>query len=378
MKRIYYIFFFATLLYSCEKPISESQSENFIKFFGSGYDSKGNDVIQLSDGGYLYTGYDKVNNVDYQVFVGKVDKNGNLVWSNTYGKANFKEEGKVVKAVSDGFLIAGTSVSTVGSSNITHSFILKTNTNGDSLWYKEFGKSNFSITVNDIVATESNIFIAGQSDSSAVDKSDYFVSKLNIAADKVWEKYYSIGSNSAFKKLFLKDNNVVLIGTDGLDNRISIVSVLQSNGNPINFEKNGANNESAADATLIEDQLYLVSNSSQSGTKLSKLNANNSEVWHTESISSITGKTVTYNANGTLMLCGESIVDGNSEINFIQINADGSTNYGDQYFRTLQGTVGKIVKTWDNGLIIVGTTNSTYGTNVQLIKTDKDYFMLKN
>src|SRR3989339_794940 len=79
MKRNYYVYILAVMLFSCEKPIYEFQSHNFIKYFGSGYESKGNDVIEISDASYVLTGYDKVNGFDYQVFAAKVDKNGNMI-----------------------------------------------------------------------------------------------------------------------------------------------------------------------------------------------------------------------------------------------------------------------------------------------------------
>jgi hypothetical protein len=77
------------------------------------------------------------------------------------------------------------------------------------------------------------------------------------------------------------------------------------------------------------------------------------------------------------MICGESIVDGNSIINCIKVDANGSAEYGSQSFRTFQGTISRIIQTKDKGLILVGTTNPTFGANVQLIKTDMDLFLLK-
>jgi hypothetical protein len=376
MKRSYFIFFLATLLISCEKPISDFQSKNFIKFFGSGFESKGNDVIELSDGGYVFTGYDKINVSDQQIFAGKVDKNGNLIWSNTYGKNNAKAEGKIVKATSDGFLIAGTSIPT--SSSITRSFIMKVNTYGDSLWYKEIDDSTYSIVVNDILVTSSNIYVAGQSYKSNASKSDYYRAKLNTSGELLYGKSSFLASNSSYKRIFQQqDNNLLLVGTFGESNLISIVPIDQNTMNETSPTNTVTPGETAADATLNGDKLYLLINKNQTSLKLSKLNSGYIEEWQTETINSITGKSVVYNVDGTLMIGGESVDDlGNSLINFIKINSDGSV-YNGQTYRTFLGTIGRLIQTSDNGLIMVGTTNETYGKNVQLIKTDKDYFMLK-
>ena len=374
MKRSCFIFFLATLFISCEKPISDFQSKNFIKFFGSGFESKGNDVIELSDGGYVFTGYDKINISDQQIFAGKVDKNGNLIWSNTYGKNNAKEEGKIVKVVSDGFLIAGTSIPT--NSSIIHSFIMKVDTYGDSLWYKEFDDPSYSIVVNDILVTSSNIYVVGQSYKSNASKSDYYRAKLDISGEFIYGKSSFLASNSSYKRIFQQQvNNLLLIGIFGGNNVISIVPIDQNTMNETSPTNTITDNEIAADATLNGDKLYLLINKNQTSLKLSKLNSGYIEEWQTETINSITGKSVVYNIDGTLMIGGESVDDlGNSLINFIKINVDGSLQ---QFYRTFHGTIGRLMQTNDNGLIMVGTTNETYGKNVQLIKTDKDYFMLK-
>lgn len=378
MKRVYYILFFAVVFFSCEKPISDFQSENFIKIFGSGYESKGNDVIEISSGGYLLTGYDNLNGNNQQIFVAKVDENGNLIWSNAFGSSDYWEEGKVVKEVSDGFIIAGISKSNSGTS-ITHSFIMKTSFDGDSLWYKEFGDATYSIVVNDIIVTSSNIFVAGQSNKTDVNKTDFYLAKLDLSGVFMHEESRIIATNSSYQRLFLQsDDNLLFIGTKGDDKVVYMVSVNQSTMNETNIFNTITPNESAADACLASDQLFLLKNGQSGGSNLSKLNSGNSEVWLSETFNSIVGKSVAYCSDGSLMVCGEAVDDGGlSIIKFIKVNADGTVYMNVDYFKTFLGTVEKVIQTKDRGLIMVGATNSTYGTNVQLIKTDKDYFMLK-
>lgn len=377
MKRIYYILFLATALISCEKPISEFQSKNFIKFFGSGYESRGNDVIELSGGGYLLAGYDKLNGTDQQIFVAKVDENGNLIWSKTYGNSDNWEEGKIVKEVSDGFLIAGISKTNSGA-GIIHSFIMKTSFDGDSLWYKEFGDPTYNIVVNDIAVNDNNIFVTGQSNKLDANITEFYSAKLDNSGTRVWEFSNFPKTNSFFKRIFIQgDDNLLLIGYYGVSKVISIVSVLQSNGNAITTENTTVLDESIGDAYFADDQLYLLKNT-QSGSCLTKLNAGFGQVWLSETFNSVLGRSIAYNDDGTLMVCGDIDEGGLSKIKFIKVNADGTVYMNVDYFKTFLGTARKIIQTKDKGLILVGSTNATYGINVQLIKTDKDYFMLKN
>jgi hypothetical protein len=106
------------------------------------------------------------------------------------------------------------------------------------------------------------------------------------------------------------------------------------------------------------------------------MNSNFEEEWQTQSISSITGKTIVPGVDDKQILLGESIDATNFLINTILVNSDGSIENGND-FRTLLGSVETAKPTLDGGLILIGSTNATFGTNVQLIKTGQDLYLLK-
>jgi hypothetical protein len=371
MKRIYSIFFLTVLLYSCEQPISDFQSENFLKYFGSGFESRGYDVIQLADGTYVLTGYDQPTDGNNQVFVAKTDENGNETWSYTYGTTSNQEAGKVVKEVADGFIIAGTSV----TDTLIHSFLLKIGTNGDSLWYKEFGDSTINIVVNDINVDSECIIVAGHTIRTLKTETDYYFAKLSLNGEKLWEREPFDESNSSFKKVFFDGNDYLFIGDDGIENNISIVPV-NNFGVARDAENLGTAGETVADARLENNQLYILANA-PSYTKLLKISTGFVEEWQTESINSISGKTFTYSENGMLLVLGETIVQTNTLINTIEVDDSGITDYGSNSFRTIQGSIENVKFTTDKGFIIIGSTNATFGTKLQLIKTDRDLFLLR-
>lgn len=375
MKRVYCIILFTSILFACEKPISEFQSKNFVKFFGSGYESKGNDVIELSGGGYLVVGSDLVNNTDYQTFACKIDADGNLIWSNTYGEGTLKDEGTTVREVSDGFIISGTSVETGG---LIHSFLMKINQYGDVRWTKLVGKQDCDITVNDIIVDGNSIYLAGSSDTLLANKTDYYISKLDTSGNKIWDKHFQISLNSSFRRIFSKNDDLVLVGTDGTSGKISIFFCPKTHFGLNNSKPAGNNGEITADAFFSGNQLLILLNNGVSSSALENLNTGLSQVWRTDDINSIVAKSVTLKNDGTAIIAGENTLEGTTYINFIKVDNNGEVYYGNDVFRTFQGNVGKVLKTNDDGLILVGTTASTFGKTIQLIKTDKDYFMLKN
>ncbi len=370
MKRLYYILIITAVLLSCEKPISDFQSENFIKMFGSGYSSKGNDVIQLSEGGYLITGYDLVNNIDQMIYVAKIDEKGNLIWEKTYGIQGNVNEGKVVKEVTDGYIVAATSL----KNGITYPVILKLDNDGNEIYTRELNSSDYSIVPLDILVSDNSIYTAGYSDKTNSGHTDFYMSKLDLNGNLLIGKQpFTIASNSFFKKIFTKNDRLLLLGTDGVNNNITINEANTDLGNF--FSEPFGNSEQLVDAAVSFMGLFTLSTSNATKTKLSLLNDSYNEVWSYTNVD-LKAKSVTCRYDGSVIICAEEVVDEISYIHFLKISNGALTN-GDAYFKTFPGTVSKMIETKDKGYILIGSTNETYGMNIQLIKTDKDYFMLK-
>ena len=71
--------------------------------YGGIYDDVGNSVIQNPDSTYMIVGYTSSFGAGQQnVYLIKIDKNGNLLWSRTYGGNNF-ESGNDIKRNSLGY-----------------------------------------------------------------------------------------------------------------------------------------------------------------------------------------------------------------------------------------------------------------------------------
>lgn len=371
MKRLYYILIITAVLFSCEKPISDFQSDNFIKIFGSGYKSKGNDVIELSGGGYLITGYDVLNNSDQMIYVAKVDKNGNLVWQKKYGIVGNVNEGKVVKEVADGYIIAGTSM----KAGITYPIIVKLDFDGNEIFTKEHKGKKYSITLTDIVIVDNNISISGYSDSTKTGQTDNFIALLNESADTLWTQSWAYATNSLLSRVFYKNNELLFLGTYGLNNCISVAEIPKTYFSISNYKPVGSD-ETLVDAAVSYMGLFTLSKSTSAKTKLTLLNDSYAPIWSYVN-NDLEAKSLTFRYDGTVLICAEKDDNGINYIHFLKVS-NGALSNGDGFFKTFPGTVSKMIETRDKGYILIGSTNDTYGMNIQLIKTDKDFFMLKN
>lgn len=372
MKRGFFIYMLAFTLFSCEPTISEFQSENYLKLFGSGYECRGSDVIELADGSCVLTGYDRQENDDEQILLVKVDENGNQIWFNNYGNTEIDDQGVVVREVSDGLLAVGIS----DSAGIARPFILKAGANGDSLWYKTFGSQDTDIMVEDVALDETSMYVAGYAIQPGNSLTSRYSARLSLDGELMWQYFYTLNSNSSFRRVYLRENHVLLLGDDGQEDKISMVIADKSSGVPADEKKLDAVGETLADAMLTGEALFILANGA-SGMLLYKLSLSFDVVWETEPIDAITGKTMALQGNGSMILLGEDVFEGASRINPVEVSESGVTAYGSEEFRTIPGTVSRMRPANNNCLIMIGSTNATFGTNAQLIKTGADLFLLK-
>ena len=108
------------------------------KTYGGANFDYGNSIEQTSDGGFILTGNtNSFGLVNADVLLMKLDNDGNVSWTKTYGGTE-TDYGHYVKQTNDGgFVIAGQSNSWNGD-NIDAYFI-RTDNQGDTLWTKVFG-----------------------------------------------------------------------------------------------------------------------------------------------------------------------------------------------------------------------------------------------
>jgi hypothetical protein len=91
-----------------------------------------NDVKQTVDGGYIITGSDY-----YDAFLTKTDALGNILWSKGYG-GTYIDRGVAIEQTNDGgYIITGNIYNSDSSYHYSH--LIKTDSNGDTLWVKTFG-----------------------------------------------------------------------------------------------------------------------------------------------------------------------------------------------------------------------------------------------
>jgi hypothetical protein len=265
---------------------------------------------------------------------------------------------------------------------VTHTFLLKVDdATGDTLKYRTFGDSKFNLYVDDMQVDGDFIYLVGQYDSLNANLKSGFIMKLNSSLESVQPISFSkiakgvTAENKIYTHVFVKDNLLYSIC-----NNFKTSTILSST-----FDFNLTSTTlpivdltPASDVIMVDGNYCMLVNDGQSATTLYNISTDCIKLWNSEPITEFQGKSVAHNSDGTFMVCGINADQfGNSSIKFCKLNSDGSLQYGQDYFRTIPGDVKRIIQTKDEGLILIGSTNQIFGTTIQLIKTDKDYFMLK-
>jgi hypothetical protein len=112
------------------------------KIYGGPYYDAGRWVCQTSDHGFFVAGLASPNsNTEWDICVLKTDSSGNILWNYTYGGG--EEDGVVTGRPTDdgGYILAGYTASF--SAGYMDAWLLKLDSDGDTLWTKTFGGEGY-------------------------------------------------------------------------------------------------------------------------------------------------------------------------------------------------------------------------------------------
>ncbi len=172
--------------------IKTDQSGNiiWINGYGGNNDDEGNSVVQTSDGGYVACGYTKsYGSGGNDVYLLKVDANGNQLWDRVFGGTSDEEVYSMVLTDDGGFLLAGaTSSFGSGSRDI---WLIKTDASGNQQWTKTIGGLSSDGARSISKTFDGGYIITGWTFSygpGAV--GNVWLVKTDTAGNMVWNKFF--------------------------------------------------------------------------------------------------------------------------------------------------------------------------------------------
>jgi len=146
--------------------------------YGGGTWDFGYAVEQTTDGGYIVTGYTRSFGAGLDdVYLIKTDSLGNMLWTKTYGGADFDHGYAVRQTTDSGYMVAGyTNSFGAGSYDV---YLIKTNANGDTLWTKTYGGGGWDEAYAVRQTTDGGYIVAGYAGSFGAGAGDVYLIKTD-------------------------------------------------------------------------------------------------------------------------------------------------------------------------------------------------------
>ncbi|TFB09581.1 T9SS type A sorting domain-containing protein [Candidatus Marinimicrobia bacterium MT.SAG.3] len=149
------------------------------KTYGYSYNEETYSVDQTIDNGYIIVGKSgSFVNYDGDLWILKIDENGNQVWDKTYTSGSSSEGRSVQQTMDGGFIIVGWN-RLPGKGN--DFWILKTNVEGDTLWTRSYGGSGFDSGYDIEQTPDQGFIVTGDTRSYGNGGSDIWLIKMSVA-----------------------------------------------------------------------------------------------------------------------------------------------------------------------------------------------------
>jgi hypothetical protein len=175
------------------------------KTLGGSDDDQAKDIQQTIDGGYIVTGHSRsddgdltFNNGSWDVWVIKLDNNGNVTWQKTLGGSNEDASWSIQQTTDGGYIIAGQTSSNdgdlTGNNGFVDFWVVKLDELGSISWQKSLGGTGDDRANSIQQTTDGGYILTGRSSSNDGDVTgnnglyDFWVVKLDSAGNFDWQK----------------------------------------------------------------------------------------------------------------------------------------------------------------------------------------------
>lgn len=156
-------------------------------------------VTATPDGGFLVLGHTSSFGQGFSdMYLLRLDQNGNLIWSRTYGTDKI-ERGISVNQFSNGDLLLSGDVEPgpFGGKDI---YLVRTDANGSMQWTKRIGKSGHDQVFNTQIANDDGFICAGAT-TSVSGSFDAYVFKANSAGAIQMSSIYGDAANDSYQNI---------------------------------------------------------------------------------------------------------------------------------------------------------------------------------
>lgn len=146
-------------------------------------------AIPTSDGGFVAVGYTySFGAGDVDLFAVKTDGAGDTLWMRAYGGPSMDYGHGICETDDGSYVLAGYTMSFgAGREDV---YLLKLDADGDTLWVRTYGGSGLDEAKSVCFTSDGHIVVAGQTESFGSGRSDVYLLKLGADGDTVWTRVF--------------------------------------------------------------------------------------------------------------------------------------------------------------------------------------------
>jgi hypothetical protein len=215
--------------------VNSDGDEQWTKHYGGSNAETGYGVVELSDGGFIITGSTSSGSIgNSDLWLLRTDSDGDTLWTRKYDFHGGMDRGDAIVSATDGDFVIGGRTWNGTYANLLG---LRVDSLGNQIWASEFGTPSLSEFAESIAMTDDNGFVIGG--GSGTSSFDFYVVRLNSAGDSLWAALYDGPAGDSDDCYEIKVDGVMIyafgysdIANPGYDPEYWVVNIIdQTPGN---------------------------------------------------------------------------------------------------------------------------------------------------
>jgi hypothetical protein len=195
--------------------LNPDKSVAWQNIFGDSDEENSGSFVHTSDGGFLLAGTTRSFTTSTQVYLIKVDQNGNKIWEKNFGGSGGDAGKKIIPTKDGNYMILGTT-SSKGSGDFDV-YLIKVNGNGDIIWDKTHGGPMWDEGTDIAELSDGSFILSGYTLSySVAGGHDWLLLKVNESGDFVWRKTFGAQYQDYAGRIAVANDGFVIAGTTDL------------------------------------------------------------------------------------------------------------------------------------------------------------------
>jgi len=182
------------------------------KAFGGVADECAYGIVETADKGLAIAGFTSTTkNFDENAWVLKLDAEGNKLWENTFGQSGKDYAYDIIETSDKGLVFCG--YQNKRSDAYMAFWVAKTDSAGNDLWDNVYSFNKWDVATTLVEGLDGYIYVAGYTRAASIIDYDVAIVKLDQEGNEIWKKTISWGRwDQATSITTTYDNGIVIAG----------------------------------------------------------------------------------------------------------------------------------------------------------------------